>query len=69
MHSVINVFRTTNITERANKEINRRSKVVGAFPNQESVSRHVVSIPIDTNEERIPGNRHIVMEQESKVRS
>lgn len=49
--------------ERTNKEINRRSKVVGAFPNQESVSRHVVSILIDTNEKQIPGNRHIIMEQ------
>jgi putative transposase len=49
--------------ERTNKEIKRRSKVVGAFPNQESVLRLTVSILIDINEEWITGNRHILMEQ------
>jgi len=29
--------------ERINKEIKRRSKVVGAFPNEESVLRLIVS--------------------------
>ena len=32
-------IRTTNMMERTNKEIKRRSKVVGAFPNKESVLR------------------------------
>ena len=49
--------------ERTNKELKRRSKVVGAFPNQESVLRPTVSILIDRNEEWITGNRYIVMEQ------
>jgi len=39
------------------------AKVVGAFPNQESVLKLVVSILIDINEEWITGNRYIVMEQ------
>jgi transposase-like protein len=39
--------------ERTNKEIKRRSKVVGAFPNQEAVLRLSVSILIDINEEWI----------------
>jgi transposase-like protein len=56
-------IRTTNMMERTNKEIKRRSKVVGAFPNKESVLRLVVSILIDINEEWITGNRYIVMEQ------
>ena len=56
-------IRTTNMVERTNKEIKRRSKVVGAFPNQESVLRLAVSILIDINEEWITGNRYIVMEQ------
>jgi transposase-like protein len=33
--------------ERTNKEIKIRSRVVGVFPNQESVLRLVVSIFID----------------------
>ncbi|AGF97756.1 Mobile element protein [Methanosarcina mazei Tuc01] len=34
-------IRTTNMMERTNKEVKRRSKVVGAFPNDESVLRLV----------------------------
>jgi len=56
-------IKTTNMMERTNKEIKRRSRVVGAFPNQESVLRLVVSILIDINDEWITGNRYIVMEQ------
>ncbi len=56
-------IRTTNIMERTNKEVKRRSKVVGAFPNDESVLRLVVSILIDINEEWITGNKYLIMEQ------
>jgi putative transposase len=56
-------IRTTNMMERTNKELKRRSKVVGVFPNQDSVLRLVVSILIDINEEWITGNKYIVMEQ------
>lgn len=56
-------IRTTNIMERTNKEIKRRTKVVGAFPSQESVLRLVVSILIDINEEWITGNKYLIMEQ------
>ena len=34
-----NKIRTRNMMERTNKELKRRSKVVGAFPNQELVLR------------------------------
>lgn len=56
-------IRTTNIMERTNKEVKRRTKVVGAFPNDESVLRLVVSILIDINEEWITGNKYLIMEQ------
>lgn len=56
-------IRTTNMVERTNKELKRRSKVVGAFPNQESVLRLAVSILIDINEDWITGNRYLVMEE------
>ncbi|AKB35230.1 Mobile element protein [Methanosarcina siciliae C2J] len=36
-------IRTTNMMERTNKEIKRRTKVVGAFPNQESVLRLILN--------------------------
>lgn len=44
-------IRTTNMMERVNKELKRRTKVVGAFPNEESLLRLVGSILMDINEE------------------
>lgn len=40
---------STNLVERFNKEIKRRTKVVGAFPNQGSVLRLLVPLAVDTN--------------------
>jgi transposase-like protein len=56
-------IRTTNILERVNKELKRRSKVIGAFPNEEALLRLSVSILIDINEEWITGNRYLSMEE------
>ena len=56
-------IRTTNMMERTNKELKRRSKVVGAFSNQDSVLRLGVSVLIDINEDWITGNKYIVVEQ------
>lgn len=56
-------IRTTNMMERTNKELKRRSRVVGAFPNKESVLRLAVSLLIDINEDWITGNRYLVMEK------
>jgi transposase-like protein len=44
-----------------NKEFKRRSKVVGAFPNDDSLLRLVVSILININEEWITGRRYLTM--------
>jgi transposase-like protein len=49
--------------ERINKELKRRAKVVGAFPNDESLLRLAVSILIDINEEWITGKRYLSMEE------
>ena len=40
---------STNILERFNKEIKRRTKVIGAFPNEGSIMRLLVPLAIDTN--------------------
>jgi transposase-like protein len=55
-------IRTSNMVERTNKELKKRSMVVGAFPNQESVLM-AVSILIDINEDWITGNRYLAMEE------
>ena len=44
------VIRTSNHVERVNKELKRRSNVIGIFPNSQSLIRLMGSILIDTNE-------------------
>ena len=56
-------LRTTNMMERTNKEVKRRTRVGGAFQDKQSVLRLTVSILIDINEDWITGNRYIVIEQ------
>jgi putative transposase len=57
-------IRTTNLMERVNKELKRRTKVVGAFPNEESLLRLVGSILMDINEEWVTGRRYLTMQKE-----
>jgi putative transposase len=57
-------IRTTNSLERINKELKRRSRVIGAFPNDASLLRLAVSILMDVNEEWITGRRYLSMEEE-----
>jgi len=56
-------IRTTNMVERVNTEIKRRSKVVGAFPSSDSAMRLIGSILMDTNEDWITGNRYLNMSE------
>ena len=51
--------------ERVNRELKRRSKVVGAFPNGKSLIRLAVMILIDINEEWLTGKRYLNMEDDS----
>jgi len=48
--------------EKVNKELKRRSRVVGAFPNERSLIRLAVAILIDINEEWLMGRRYLDME-------
>ena len=42
---------TNNVTERLNKELKRRTRKIGAFPDSDSLIRLVVSIAMDINDE------------------
>ena len=55
-------IRTTNLMERVNKEIKRRSRVVGAFPSEDSLIRLIGSIIMDINEDWVTGIRYLVMD-------
>ncbi len=56
-------IKTTNILERINKEIKRRSRVVGAFPNEGSLIRLAGAILIDINEEWVTGRMYLNTEK------
>ena len=43
-------FRTSNQIERLNKELKRRSKVIGVFPNAESLMRLMGAVLLERNE-------------------
>ena len=57
-------IRTTNVMERINKELKRRTKTVGAFPNEDSLLRLVGAILMDVNEEWVTGRRYLSMDEE-----
>ena len=57
-------IRTTNGLERINKELKRRTRVVGAFPNDESLMRLGVSLLIDINEEWLTTKKYLSMDLE-----
>jgi len=55
-------IRTTNGLERINKELKRRTRVVGAFPSDQSFMRLGVSILIDINEEWVTTKKYLSMD-------
>jgi len=52
-------IKTTNGLERINKELKRRTRVVGAFPSDQSFMRLGVSILMDINEEWMTTKRYL----------
>lgn len=55
-------IRTTNMLERVAKELKRRARVIGAFPNEESLTRLAGCILMDINEEWLLGRRYLNMD-------
>jgi putative transposase len=57
------LIRTTNMLERINKELKRRSRGMGAFSNDQSLLRVAVCIMIDINEDWITAKRYSSSEE------
>jgi len=49
--------------ERINKELKRRTRVMGAFPSEHALLRSAGSILRDINEEWVTGKRYLSMEE------
>src|SRR5437773_9029568 len=52
-------LRSTNPLERVNREIGRRTDVVGIFPNDRSLIRLAASLVIEQNDEWLVGKRYL----------
>lgn len=59
-------MRTTNMLERLHEEINRRTRVAGLFPNEESLLRLVSAIEMEISEDWIAGKRYLNMNAENE---
>ena len=55
-------LKSTNMLERLNEEISRRTYVVRIFPNTESCLRLVRALAVETNENWMEANRYINMD-------
>lgn len=58
------LLRTTNGLERLNREIRRRTRVVGIFPNEASCLRLVSALAMETSEEWEAGNVYLTFTTE-----
>ena len=55
-------LKSTNMLERLNEEIKRRTRVVRIFPNTESCLRLVRALCVETHEASLEDNRYLNME-------
>ena len=52
-------IRTINALERLNREIRRRTRVVGIFPNEASTLRLISAVLVEINEEWLTGRQYL----------
>src|SRR5689334_4828237 len=57
-------LRTVNMLERLNKELKRRTKVAGLFPNEASALRLVSAVAMEISDEWETNRKYLTMEPE-----
>ena len=60
-------LRTTNMLERLNKEIRRRTRVAGLFPNEQSLLRLVSAVLAEISEEWETGKKYLNLNSDAPV--
>jgi putative transposase len=55
-------MKSTNMLERINEELRRRTRVVRIFPNAESCLRLIRALAVEQHEEWIEGTRYVNMD-------
>ncbi|MFO7942592.1 MAG: transposase [Bacillota bacterium] len=61
-------LRSTNMLERLIRELRRRERVIGLFPNLESASRFLGAYPMERDEDWISGGKYFDMQDYSETR-
>jgi transposase-like protein len=57
------MLRTTNMVERLNREIKKRTRIASIFPNPESALRLVAAMLMETSEQWLTGKRYLPAEK------
>jgi putative transposase len=60
-------LRTTNLCERANRELKRRTRVVSVFPNARSCERLVTAVLMEISEDWETGMRYLTMPESTRA--
>ncbi|MFN9819327.1 MAG: transposase, partial [Akkermansiaceae bacterium] len=59
--------RTSNMCENLNRQIKRRTRVAGLFPNEKSVLRLVTAILMETSEEWETGTAYLTLTAQNQI--
>jgi transposase-like protein len=60
-------LRTSNMCENLNRQIKRRTRVAGLFPNEKSVLRLVTAILMETSEEWEIGKTYLTLTPQNRI--